>query len=133
MDAINKPINLYSQLMIERAGLSHKIIDQGKEDENFLSILHGMALIHKGKEVLYGNYMKTHGNDPENFALMEHYADIKRKWIRADNFMRKRMSGDESIDLMELLDTYSDIAVYAAMGAQLILHLAHRHVHGEQT
>ncbi len=109
-------------LMIERAGLTTEIIMKGTEDPRLEKVLHAMGVIHKGKEVLYGSYLETHGDDPELFALMEHFADLKRKYIRAEHFMKKRMEGQD-IELEELFDTYSDMAVYAAMGIDLIYHI----------
>ncbi len=109
-------------LMIERSGLTSEIIDKGAPDPRFSKILSGMTHIHKGKEVLYGSYLETHGDDPELFALMEHFADLKRKYIRAEHFMKKRMEGQD-IELEELFDTYSDMAVYAAMGIDLIYYI----------
>ena len=111
--------------MVSRAGLTHELVDKGSDDNEFHQILQGMKLIRKGKEVLYGNYIETHGSDPTNFALMEHFADLKRKYVRAEHFMKLTMSGGD-IDINELFDTYSDMAVYAAMGIQLIEHLIER-------
>lgn len=111
-----------ADLMIERAGLSSKILSHSVSDPQFDLILQGIRQIHNGKEVLYGQYIKTHGEDPKLFALMEHFADIKRKFIRAETFLKKSMSGHD-IDLVELFDTYVDIAVYGALGVQLLSHL----------
>lgn len=111
--------------LIERAGLTQDLINMGSADEGFKDIVQAMLAIHKGKEVLYGNYMETHGSDPKYFALMEHYADVKRKFVRADNYLKKALAGAD-IDIMELLDTYCDIAVYGAIGVQLVLHLKER-------
>lgn len=108
--------------MLERANLTPAIISLGSSDKRFDVILEGMMLIHKGKEVLYGSYLETHGDDPELFALMEHFADLKRKHVRAEHYMKRRMEGFD-IPLEELFDTYSDMAVYAAMGVDLIHYL----------
>lgn len=113
------------ELLLKRAGITHELLNAGKSDDLFAEILSAMKAIHRGKEALYGNYMETHGNDPTNFALMEHFCDIKRKFVRADGFIKKRMEGN-NIDLKEMLDTYSDIAVYGAIGVQLVIHLMER-------
>lgn len=111
--------------MVVRAGLTSHTIGLGSDDPGFTDILGGMSYVHQGKEVLYGKYLETHGSDPEMFALMEHFADIKRKFVRAEQFMKKRMDGkDISID--ELFDTYSDLAIYGALGVQLVQHLIER-------
>lgn len=112
-------------VLLERAGVNSELISAGMDDPIFEDILEAMKLIHKGKEALYGQYVYTHGNDPTMFALMEHFADLKRKYIRSEQFMKQRMSG-VNIDMAELLDTYSDMAVYAAMGVQLVHHLIKR-------
>ena len=111
--------------LISRAGLSKEMVALGKGDQQFSEILAALEAIHKGKQALYGNYLETHGADPLKFCLMEHYGDIKRKFVRSENFMKKLMDGKD-IPLSELLDTYSDIAVYGALGVQLILHLMER-------
>ena len=121
-----------SDRMLERSGLTMEFIQTGLDDSNFRSILEGMQLIYKGKSVLYGNYIETHGSNPTPFALMEHFADLKRKYIRAEHFMKRTLSG-EKIDILELLDTYSDMAVYAAIGVQLIFHLEEKDGHALAT
>jgi len=120
-----------ADLMIERAGLSSSILSHGTSDPTFDLVLQGIRQIHNGKEVLYGSYMETHGSDPTLFALMEHFADIKRKFVRAETFLKKNMSG-QKIGLVELFDTYVDIAVYGALGVQLLAHLMTRELN-EQT
>jgi hypothetical protein len=111
--------------LLERAGLAQEIVDRGQTDQDFNEILDALREIHKGKQVLYGNYLTTHGSDPLKFCLMEHYCDIKRKFVRAENFLKKVMDGQD-IPMPELLDTYSDIAVYGALGVQLLFHLMER-------
>ena len=114
-----------TQLLVQRAGLTPADVEMGKPDFQFESILRGLVDIHRGKEVLYGNYMETHGSEPENFCLVQHFCDTKRKYVRAENFVKLKSDGKD-LDLMQLLDTYSDLAVYAAMGIQLTLHLIER-------
>ncbi len=112
-------------MMRDRAGVTSMLAQASPPSEDFVAILEGMKDIHRAKTILYGNYIKTHGSDPQLFALMEHFSDIKRKYVRAEHFMKLVMSGkDMSTD--ELFDTYSDLAVYAAMGVQLLIHLGER-------
>lgn len=111
--------------MFRRSGLTASLYEKGGSDKSFEEVLQGMKIVHQGKEVLYGHYVETHGSDPKMFALMEHFADIKRKFVRAEHFMKKSLDG-EDFDILELFDTYSDIAVYGAMGVQLIAHLIER-------
>lgn len=111
--------------LIKRAGLTIDMVEKGKRDHYFEEILDGLEMVHRGKEVLYGRYLEIHGSDPQMFALMEHFADLKRKYVRAEHFMKHSMEGVE-IDILELYDTYTDMAVYAAMGVQLIEHLMER-------
>jgi len=109
-----------AKMLTDRAGLSTEMIQRGVPDEQFENICNALKQIHRGKEVLYGNYLETHGGDPTNFALMEHFADFKRKYVRAEIYIKKRLEGDVH-DLSQLLDTYSDAAVYALMGIQMCL------------
>jgi hypothetical protein len=104
-------------LLLKRAGLMPDLIAKGATDAEFSGILEALEAIHRGKEVLYGNYLETHGNSPT--ALVEHFADVKRKWVRYQNFVAKRMGGDK-MDYHELMDTLSDMAVYSVMGIQLV-------------
>jgi hypothetical protein len=104
-------------VLLKRAGLTADLIARGKSDPEFSAILSALEAIHRGKEVLYGNYLETHGASPT--ALVEHYADVKRKWVRVQNFVAKRLNG-EKLDYHELMDTFSDMAVYSIMGIQLL-------------
>lgn len=113
------------QMLLSRSGLTEQLINAGKPDEAFSRICSALEDIHKGKEVLYGEYLITHGSDPTLFALIEHFCDIKRKYVRAEHFV-KGVSAGVQFDLHELLDTYCDTAVYAIMGIQLVLHLKQR-------
>lgn len=108
------------ELLLKRAGLSPEHIAKGRDDAEFRAILEALAAIRRGKEVLYGDYMQTHGESPT--ALVEHYCDVKRKFVRAQGFVAKRLEGDK-IDLHELLDTYSDLAVYSVLGIKLLRHM----------
>ena len=118
-------MNELQKLLIERAGLSQELIDKGTPDEIFEGILDALKSIHTGKGVLYGSYLETHGSEPANFCLIQHFCDTKRKYVRAENFVKQRADGVEH-DINELLDTYSDLAIYAIMGIQLINHLQQR-------
>lgn len=109
-------------VLVGRAGLTKQDVAMGKPDEVFENILEALVQIHRGKEVLYGNYMETHGSEPENFCLIQHFCDLKRKYVRAENFVKLKAEG-KPLDLNQLVDTYSDLAVYAAMGIQLTYHL----------
>lgn len=119
------------QFLIERAGLTQETISKGSFDAEFETILGALIDIHRGKEVLYGNYIKTHGSEPETFSIVQHFCDMKRKYIRAENFVKIKSEKEFDIDLVELIDTYSDLAVYAAMGVQLLIHLKQRKTNDE--
>lgn len=114
-------------VMVQRAGLDYEMVDRGVDDPDFEAILDGMKLVHQGKEVLYGSYIKTHGDDPKLMALIQHFCDLKRKYVRAETFINKMANG-ENFPLEELLDTYGDLAVYGAMGIQMIWHLQKREI-----
>lgn len=111
--------------LVERAGLSFNDVVMGAHDPDFEAITEAMIQIHRGKEVLYGNYLKTHGSEPAKFSLIQHFCDTKRKYVRAENFI-KLHSEDKAPSLEQLMDTYSDLAVYAIMGVQLVFHLMAR-------
>ena len=110
------------RLTMERAGLTNEVIELATPDNRFDNIVEALRAVHQGKGVLYGNYIETHGTGPELWCLMGHYMDLKRKGIRAEQFMQKRCAGDV-VPIEELLDTYADMAVYAMLGIQLIIHL----------
>lgn len=124
------PVNSIDQesirkLIVERAGLTQKDIEQGKPDQVFETIVAALVDVHRGKEVLYGNYMETHGSEPENFCIIQHFCDTKRKYVRSENFVKLK-ADNKDVELVQLLDTYADMAVYSIMGVQLIMHLMTR-------
>lgn len=94
-------------------------------DIKFFSLALALGEIHSAKGKLYGNYIETHGSEPELMSLTQHFCDIKRKFVRAENYIRLRNEGDK-IPLDDLLDTYSDLAVYGIMGLELIFHILER-------
>lgn len=112
-------------ILLNRAGITPELLEAGEVDQQFEFILEALGTIHRGKEALYGNYLETHGDEPTNFALVQHFCDLKRKYVRAETFVKKRLDG-QHISLEEMLDTYADLAVYGAMGVQLVLHLINR-------
>lgn len=111
--------------LIGRAGLSEELVKTGEVDSGFNAIMDQLMEVHRGKSVLYGNYLKTHGNEPINYSLMQHFLDMKRKYIRAENYVKSCMD-DKPIDPLELVDTYADMAVYAALGVQLLQYFIER-------
>ena len=113
------------QKLLDRAGITEELLEQGDDDADFHEILEALGAIHIGKSVLYGDYMETHGSDPELFCLIMHFCDLRRKFLRAENFIHMRADG-KNISKTELLDTYTDIAVYGMLGVQLLEHLAKR-------
>lgn len=112
-------------LLLRRAGLTVDEVSKGKSDPSFENLMNVLSDIHRGKEVLYGSYLETHGSEPENFCLVSHFCDMKRKYVRAENIVKIKSEGGD-VGLIELLDTYSDLAVYAVMGVQMIIHLQQR-------
>lgn len=113
------------ETLLKRAGITKELLKEAEDDPIFFEILESLGAIHAGKAVLYGDYMETHGVDPEMFCLIQHFCDLRRKFLRAENFIKMRAEGRQ-IDKMELLDTYSDIAVYGMLGIQLLDHLEKR-------
>lgn len=91
------------------------------EQHQFRMFADAMTQIHGAKAIHYGDYIKTHGSDTPQIFATEHYCDIKRKYVRAKTFV-ERMTRGEAVDFTDLLDTYSDLAVYAIMGLQMAFH-----------
>lgn len=119
----------FDDFLVKRSGLTDEEIAKGKPDLNFERILKGLCDIHRGKEALYGNYLETHGKDPDAFFLTQHFCDLKRKYVRAENFIKQFDPKDkDGIQLEQLIDTYSDMAVYAVMGIQAVFHIINRRV-----
>ena len=117
-DQRGKPVH---EILLERSGLSERDVMEGKIDITFELIATMLTKIHQGKSVLYGDYIKTHADDNYKLGFTQHYCDIKRKWVRYDNFIRL-LSDDKYPDRLELVDTLADMAVYAIIGLQLIDH-----------
>ena len=111
------------ELIIKRSELLPKDIADGKDDLLFDEILRAMRDVHRGKENIYGNYLETHDDEEIATRLLQHFFDVKRKYIRASNFLAKNPMNLDKIDCTQLLDTYMDLAIYSVMGVQLLLHL----------
>jgi hypothetical protein len=105
--------------LVKLSGLSDGILLKSKKNANFLAIQDALALIHAGKGVLYGDYVKTRSEEPENFALLSLFFDIKRKYVRFEN-MAKMIASGEKLSHDEIIDTLSDLAVYGVMGLMLM-------------
>lgn len=113
-----------SQELLKRAGITDELLAASKKpDVEFEEIVDTLKLIHQGKAVLYGNYIESHKNDGDLLMLVEHYADLKRKYVRVDNFVKKMVNEGEKISYEEQLDSFSDLAVYSLLGIQVALYL----------
>lgn len=106
----------------QRAGV-HEDAQEASTEEcaEFNSLADTLCRIHAVKANHYGDYLKTHGDETKELFAVQHFCDIKRKYVRAKNFI-ERMTRGESVDFHDLLDTYSDLAVYAVMGLQMAFH-----------
>lgn len=93
-----------------------------EETSQFNYMLEAIKRIHHVKALGYGDYIKTHGDESKELFATQHFCDIKRKYVRAKNFI-ERMTRGETVDFHDLLDTYSDLAVYAVMGLQMAFHV----------
>lgn len=110
--------------LIKKSGLTTDQIYKQSVDFQFGAILHTLQKIHTGKAVLYGDYIKTHGNQNDLLCLMQLFADMKRKWLRFENWID--IATDENQQTLsqdELLDTFSDLAVYSVMAIQMLDYL----------
>lgn len=105
-----------------RAGVHPDALESDSEEVfEFNSFANAMCSIHAAKAIHYGDYLKTHGDESVELFAVQHFCDIKRKYVRAKTFI-ERMTRGESVDFTDLLDTYSDLAVYAVMGLQMAFH-----------
>lgn len=91
------------------------------ETKEFKELVDALQRIYAVKATHYGSYIATHGQDSPQLFATEHFCDIKRKYVRAKTFI-ERMTRGEVVDFTDLLDTYSDLAVYAIMGLQMAFH-----------
>lgn len=116
----DKPLAKIAEELIRRAGLSTDLISGGDPRPSFDAVLIAMSKIRRGKEALYGSFIENKKGDSVNFALIGHFVDMRRKWARANTFIQGKFEEDKDFEIEELLDTYIDLAVYAALGVQLI-------------
>lgn len=110
------------QELVKRAGLDWETIEKGNDDALFDNIIEAFKHIHRGKGFLYGDYLKGIDEKPELRALLGNFLDLERKFVRANNIINLLADG-QKIELEQLLDTYSDLGVYAAMSVGLVFHL----------
>lgn len=112
-------INHKRRELEQRAGV-HEDAQEASTEEcaEFNSLADTLCRIHAVKAIHYGDYLKTHGDETKELFATQHFCDIKRKYVRAKTFI-ERMTRGETVDFHDLLDTYSDLAVYAVMGLQM--------------
>ena len=106
--------------LIAMASITADDISAGEADIVFDEILVTLRDIHRGKGVLYGDYIKTHGSAKLTMAAIQHFCDIKRKFVRAENIVNDLSEIRDETRIRALLDTYCDMAVYAIMGIHLV-------------
>ena len=112
--------------------LTPEELETGIADPEMEHIFQAFLMIHKGKQALYGNYIDTHGSKPTQRALIQHWCDMERKYTRANNIIDKMSSGEMPFDANRMIECYTDIAIYATIGVQLVYHLQHREQRGEK-
>lgn len=122
------------ELIYKHSGLPDSLLNDDSRIEpqgKMGQILGALYHVHRGKGVLYGNFINNKKNSPELLAIIEHYCDIKRKWVRINNIIHKLSNFgpqnpveeiSESDLKLALFETYTDLAVYSAMGLELIHH-----------
>jgi len=110
-------------LILSKSGVtdSSPQVSHSEEHHQYAVFSDVLVKIHGAKAVQYGDYLKTHGDETSQLFAMQHFCDIKRKYVRAKVFM-ERMARGEDVNFEDLLDTYSDLAVYAIMGLQMAFH-----------
>ena len=108
--------------LIEKlSGVEQLEFDLKDVNPEFVAIVEKLISVHAGKSLLYGDYIDNR-DEKDSVAIFEHYNDIKRKFIRVENFYTRTVIG-EQVDIKELIDTYTDLAVYSILGLQLIFHI----------
>lgn len=112
----------FNSKLLKLSGLSEEILEKAEVNQDFKSIQETLAKINAGKGVLYGDYIETRSKEPENFALLSLFFDVKRKYVRFEN-AAKMISEGEQLSHAEIIDTLSDLAVYSVMGLMLMKYL----------
>jgi hypothetical protein len=110
------------QRLIRLAGLNSEDVLRGQSlvPDLFHEIVSAYCDIGGGKHVHYGHYVKNLEDDPELLQVIQLYCEIKRKYKRFDN-MIKRMSSGEDVPTDQLLEVMADLGVYSIKGIELFL------------
>ena len=108
--------------LVRLAGLDEKDVSAGLElvPETFREVLAAYFDISAGKHIHYGHYVKNLKDDPELLQTIQLYCEIKRKYKRFDN-MIKRMASGEDVPTDQLLEVMADLGVYSIKGIELFL------------
>lgn len=108
--------------MLELAGLTEDDVGRGQSSRGFLDILDAFEAVNRGKAHHYGDYIENMTRDtPPLLTTTQLYSEVKRKWFRFDNLI-KRISSGEKVENDQLIEALGDLGVYSAMGIGLILH-----------
>lgn len=110
------------QRLVRLAGLDEKDVLRGTSlvPDLFHEVVSAYCDISAGKHVHYGHYVKNLEDDPELLQTIQLYCEIKRKYKRFDN-MIKRMSSGEDVPTDQLLEVMADLGVYSIKGIELFL------------
>lgn len=117
----NPPVNMemykLRSLLLERAGVSMDRLPFELPESKFKDILKVLEEIQHVKAQQYGDYIKQQKDVTARLALFDHFVNIRRKFKRAEHTIERIVDREANPD--DLLDTYSDLAVYAVLGIML--------------
>lgn len=114
------PDNLKTRLAT-LAGLSSNDVNKGDVNSTFMDVLEAYRLISCGKQTHYGDYIKNLEGEPEMLQTIQLYCEVKRKFKRFDNMVKRLASGDKTVTTDELLEVMADLGVYTIKGIELFL------------
>jgi hypothetical protein len=103
------------------ASLSPNDCALGTISDEFRDIAGAYVSIATGKQTHYGDYVGNLANDPEQLQIIQLYCEVKRKWVRFDNMIKRIASGDKSVKHDELIVVMADLGVYSILAIQLFL------------
>lgn len=103
------------------ASVTKEDIDKGTINPRFLEALSAYEQISRGKQTHYGDYVKNLAGEPPLLQTIQLYCEVKRKFHRFDNMVKRMATGDASVRCDELLEVMADLGVYTIKGIELLL------------
>jgi len=120
-DSTKIPLPSLEARLVKLAGLSHNDVTEGRVSKTFHHVLEAYRLISCGKQTHYGDYVKNLEGDPPLLQTIQLYCEIKRKFKRFDNMVKRLAAGDKLVSHDELLEVMADLGVYSILAIDLFL------------